>query len=419
MAFRRWLRVSLFVALTLLVIVVGALLLLPRWIDTPAMHAYITQLAGQAVGRPVKFTSLAVSLLPPSVILQGLQVADDPRFGTAPFLNVDEVRVGLRVRPLLSLRIELASLTLDGARVELVESGGRWNAASLAAPPAQPRPATRSVPGIPGSAAVGSIMVSRVAFKEGVIHVTRRGTPGRDLRIEGVNATIAGVGGPDLDIRGDARVEPGGLRLRDIRATVGIRSPEIPIKATLGLRDIRISSVQLLPVLHDYLCQGYAISGPLDLTGVLSMRTADMWRSMNGAGEFKVGAGRVVGEGALKLVREVLLAQGVISSALQGDVRGVGTTPLEFTSIKGSYKITNGVLRTDDTVYQTKGLAMSTAGTYGLADGRTDMMVRISQSTGEFRAHVTGSAGSFHAVPVGVQVRDPDAVKRFLDRLLR
>ena len=530
MALRRWLRVSLLVALALLVIAVGALLLLPRWIDTPAMHAYITQLAGQAVGRPVKFTSLAVSLLPPSVILKGLQVADDPRFGTAPFLNVDEVRVGLRVRPLLSLRIELASLTLDGARVELVESGGRWNAASLAASPAQPKPATRSVPGIPGSAAVGSIMVSRVAFKEGVIHVTRRGTPGRDLRIEGLNATVAGVGGSDFDIRGDARVEPGGLRLRDIRATVGIRSPEIPIKATLGLegadiaplaralalaspalsgpikgtlqlsgtsarlgatgqldlarvtlsqerlqcppparrqlvfdevrvpvllkatgfesvpfraklaqgtvgltvtatldepsslvnlRDIKISGVQLLPVLHEYLCQGYAISGPLDLTGALSMRTADMWRSMNGAGEFKVGAGRVIGEGALKLVREVLLAQGVISSALQGDVRGLGTTPLEFTSIKGSYKITNGVLRTDDTVYQTKGLAMSTMGTYGLADGRTDMMVLISQSAGQFRAHVTGSAGSFRAVPVGVQVRDPDAVKRFLDRLLR
>jgi hypothetical protein len=166
----------------------------------------------------------------------------------------------------------------------------------------------------------------------------------------------------------------------------------------VSLRDIKISGVQLLPVLQDYLCQGYAISGPLDLSGVLSMRTADMWRSMNGAGEFKVGAGRVVGEGALKLVREVLLAQGAISSALQGDVRE---------------------LRTDDTVYQTKGLSMSTAGTYGLADGRTDLMVLITKSAGQFRAHVTGNAGSFRAVPVGVQVRDPAAVKRFLDRLLR
>jgi hypothetical protein len=529
MAVRRWLRASLIALAVLLIVVMGALLLLPRWIDTPAMHAYITQLAGQAVGRPVKFTSLAVSFLPlPSVSLKGLQIADDPRFGTTPFLNVDEVRVGLRVRPLFSLRIELASLTLDGARVELVESGGRWNAASLAAPVTPAKPTTRTVPGVPGSAAVGSIMVSRVGIKNGVIHITRRGTPGRDLRIEGVNATVSGVGGPDLDIRGDARVEPGGLKLRDIRATVGIRSPEMPIKATLGvegediapiarafaapalsgpikgtlqlsgtsarlggtgqldlarvtlsqdkphcppptrrqlvfdevrvpvllkstgfesvplraklsqgtvgltltatldepaslvnLRDIKISGIQLLPVLQDYLCQGYAISGPLDLHGALSMRTADMWRSMNGTGEFKVGTGKVVGEGALKLVREVLVAQGVVSSVLQGDLRGVSGTPLEFTSIKGSYKITNGVLRTDDTVYQAKGLTMSAAGTYGLADGRTDMMVLISQSAGQFRAHVTGSAGSFRAVPIGVQVKDPAAVKRFLDRLLR
>jgi hypothetical protein len=77
------------------------------------------------------------------------------------------------------------------------------------------------------------------------------------------------------------------------------------------------------------------------------------------------------------------------------------------------------VLRTDDTVYQTRGLSMSTAGTYGLADGRTDLTVLISQGAGQFRAHVSGSAGSFRAVPVGVQVRDPEAVKRFLDRLLR
>jgi hypothetical protein len=210
------------------------------------------------------------------------------------------------------------------------------------------------------------------------------------------------------------------FRAKVAQGTVGLTlTATLDESSLISLRDIRISGVQLLPVLHEYLCQPYAIAGPLDLTGVLSMRTADMWRSMNGAGEFKVGAGRVVGEGALNLVREVLLAQGVISSAMQGDPRGLGTTPLEFSSIKGSYKITSGVLRTDDTVYQTKGLTMSTAGTYGLADERTDMMVLISQNAGQFRAHITGSGGSLRAVPVGVQVRDPDAVKKFLDRLLR
>ena len=65
-----------------------------------------------------------MSLLPlPNVKLKGLEIADNPRFGSAPLLRVDEVRVGLRVRPLFSLRIELASLALDRAQVELVEEG--------------------------------------------------------------------------------------------------------------------------------------------------------------------------------------------------------------------------------------------------------------------------------------------------------
>src|SRR5262249_32468759 len=216
-----------------------------------------------------------------------------------------------------------------------------------------------------------------------------------------------------------------GFESVSVRAKVAQGAVGLTLTATLdesslvSLRDIKGSGVELLPVLHEFLCQPYAIAGPLGLPGVLSMLPADMLRSLSGAGEFKVGAGRVVGEGALNLVREVLLAQGAISAAMQGDVRGLGSTPLEFTSIKGSYKITGGVLRTDDTVYQARGLSMTTAGTYGLADGRMDMMVQISQSRGQFRAHVTGSGGSVRAVPVGVQVKDPDAVKRFLERLLR
>jgi hypothetical protein len=37
------------------------------------------------------------------------------------------------------------------------------------------------------------------------------------------------------------------------------------------------------------------VTGPLDLTGEMSMRSADLLRTMNGLGQFKVGAGRVVG----------------------------------------------------------------------------------------------------------------------------
>ena len=80
-----WLRWLLIAGAVLLVLVVGTLALLPQLLDTPTMQGYIAQTASHAVGRPVKFTSVSVSLLPlPHVNLKGLEIADDPRFGTTP-----------------------------------------------------------------------------------------------------------------------------------------------------------------------------------------------------------------------------------------------------------------------------------------------------------------------------------------------
>ena len=513
-----------------LLLAMGTLALLPRLLDTPAFHAYISHAAGQAVGRPVKFVSISVSLLPlPSVKLQGLEIADDPRFGSTPVLQVEEVRLGVRVKPLLSLRIELASLTLDRARIELVEVGGRWNVATLAAPAVPPKSSPRAVPGLPATAAVGSVMVSRVRFTDAAVHVRRHGDSRQDLRVDGINGTVSGVGGPELDIRGEARLEPGALKLTDIRATVGLRGSEplvkgslsveaadiaplarallaaspsfsgpvkgklqlagtparlgatgelelsrvtmsqdmpqcpvpirrqlvfdavrvpvllkpsafesAPLSARLGkgtvavnatagldasqrvtLTDIKVAGVELLPVLQGYLCQDFAVSGALDLGGELSMRPPDVWRTMNGTGRFTVGPGRLVGGGALALVREVLQAGSVIDRALRGSFSGPGKTALEFQSITGTYRITNGLVRTDDLVYRARDLTMTAAGTYALADGRTDMAVAITQSAGQFRAQVTGRGGSFRVVPTGVKVKEPEEVKKFLDRLLR
>src|SRR3989337_1532882 len=113
MAGRRWLRVSLVVLGVFLVLVVGTLALLPSLLDTSVFHAYVSQAAGQAVGRPVKFDSLSVSLLPlPNVKLQGLEIADDPHFGKSPLLQVGDVRVGVGLRA-AEMPIK-GSLSLEG-----------------------------------------------------------------------------------------------------------------------------------------------------------------------------------------------------------------------------------------------------------------------------------------------------------------
>ncbi|MDP2702672.1 MAG: AsmA-like C-terminal region-containing protein, partial [Candidatus Rokubacteria bacterium] len=197
--------------------------------------------------------------------------------------------------------------------------------------------------------------------------------------------------------------------------TAGLTEPS-PL---LNLTHITIEGVELRPVLQGYLCQGFAVSGPLDLGGELSMRAADVWRSMNGTGRLKIGKGRVVGEGALKLVRDVLEAGTVVDQALRGKFSGSSKVALDFDSITGSYRITAGVLRTDDLLYQGKDLKVAVAGTYALVDGRTDMNVVATQGSNQLRAQVTGSGGSLRVIPTGVKVKEPEQIRKLLDRLLR
>ncbi|HKZ05942.1 MAG TPA: AsmA family protein, partial [Methylomirabilota bacterium] len=125
----KWILIA---AGALVLLLAGALVALPWLVDVPRVQAYIAQAASQALGRPVRFAAVSVSALPrPSVRLKGLQVAEDPRFGHQPFLLVEEGTFRLRLRPLLSGRVELTDLTLEKMRVEIIDDGGRLNVASL------------------------------------------------------------------------------------------------------------------------------------------------------------------------------------------------------------------------------------------------------------------------------------------------
>ena len=61
-----------------------------------------------------------------------------------------------------------------------------------------------------------------------------------------------------------------------------------------SLRDIQVKGVQLEPVLVDYLCQRNAVTGPLDLTGEMSLRLPEAMPTLAGSGRLSIGAGRVV-----------------------------------------------------------------------------------------------------------------------------
>src|SRR4029450_7499905 len=106
-----------------------AVLALPYLLNLPRIQALAAASASQALGRPVRFSSMSVHLLPvPKVELHGLEVAEDPKLGTAPFVTVERGFLLVRLRALLSRRLEFGELRLERPMIRIVEgSDGTLN----------------------------------------------------------------------------------------------------------------------------------------------------------------------------------------------------------------------------------------------------------------------------------------------------
>lgn len=539
---RRVLRWVFGVFAAVAVLAIAAVIALPYLVDTPRVQALIAGSASQALGRPVTFASVSVAVFPrPAVKLYALEVAEDPRFGTAPFLKLETGQLALKVRPLVGGRVEFGNLTLVRPVISLIQNAdGQLNVASLGGGPADGRsPARAGRPGAPAAAGgAGAALPARITIEKATVTYVVRGqsdVPGR-YRIEDLDLTA--TTGPTFGFEGRARVNPGGLEVgisagrlalnggrrlgeapvraslalegRDIAgllAVVAGQSPAIggPIKGTLavsgtlgapkaagsvelasvrvrqtsaacpepklrtltltalklgglswegnrltsrpltaslgagtvsttltvtldrgvrlGLADLAVTGLPLEPVLGDFLCQGYAVTGPLDLTGALSARGPDLLGTLSGPGQLRIGPGRVVGSQALALIGGVVRVGGALSSLLSADLpMSLFASPLEFDSIAGAYQIADGVVTTHNLTYTSRVMKVAVAGEYGLATGRMNLDLVVSHGRGQVRAKATGTAASPTVkVDTASLVRDldPKKIEGGLKNLLR
>ena len=100
----RWAKWAIGVVGALVLLIVVALIAVPYLVDTPRIQAYIASTATQTLGRPVKFASVSLRVLPlPAVELHDLDVAEDPKFGATPFLKLKTGRIEPKI-PWRSLR---------------------------------------------------------------------------------------------------------------------------------------------------------------------------------------------------------------------------------------------------------------------------------------------------------------------------
>ena len=123
---RLWLALAALVAIL-------AVLIVPPFLSVSRYKASITNLISASLGHPVRLSSVEVRLLPrPGFVLTDLTVEEDPAYGAEPVLHANTVTASIRLLSLWRGHIELDSISVDEASLNLVRNPtGRWNLDSL------------------------------------------------------------------------------------------------------------------------------------------------------------------------------------------------------------------------------------------------------------------------------------------------
>lgn len=130
----RPLRIAAYVAAGLIGLIAIALVLVVVFVDPNDYRDDIEKLVEEKTGRELTLGGeLKLSVFPWIALETGAaSLGDAPGFGPEPFVSIREARVGVRLLPLLSGKIEVGNVRLDGARIRLItDESGRDNWADL------------------------------------------------------------------------------------------------------------------------------------------------------------------------------------------------------------------------------------------------------------------------------------------------
>src|SRR5712692_5742868 len=109
---------SLKVFAAIVVVLVAVLLVLPFLIKANEFRPLLESKVSTALGREVKLGDLSLSLFAGSVSASDISIAEDPAFGSAPFLRAKSLAARVEMRPLIFERkLNVVSVTIDRPEV--------------------------------------------------------------------------------------------------------------------------------------------------------------------------------------------------------------------------------------------------------------------------------------------------------------
>lgn len=182
MARRGWI-----IALAAIAVVVLVVVVVPLFVNADAFRPELESELSSAAGRKVTLGHLSFSLWSGSVLADKLTVADDPAFGTQPFLEAKSLHVGVRIGDFLFRhKLAVTKVVADEPQIRLISNAsGSWNYASLG----------RGTGAAGGSAGSGGpqVTVGEFAIENGSVTVSQVPATGKTFLYSDVQVTVKNI----------------------------------------------------------------------------------------------------------------------------------------------------------------------------------------------------------------------------------
>jgi len=172
-----------------LAIVVVILIAIPFLINVNSFRPKLEATATEALGRQVKVGNLSLSILTGSVTADNISIADDPAFGTAPFVTAKSLKVGVEVLPLIiSKELHVTGVTLEEPEITMLKTAdGKWNFSSIGGNSVKKAPET---PQAGSSSPPANVSVGKLSVENGKLIVGKANSKAKPHVYDRVNITV-------------------------------------------------------------------------------------------------------------------------------------------------------------------------------------------------------------------------------------
>src|SRR3984885_768894 len=113
--------------------VIVAIAAIPLFVNVNTFKPLIEEQLTNALGRKATVGKLSLSPFSGSVTADDLTIADDPQYSSQPFIAAKELRLGVRMRPLIfDHKIVVTNLAIEQPQIHLVHAAsGAWNFSTI------------------------------------------------------------------------------------------------------------------------------------------------------------------------------------------------------------------------------------------------------------------------------------------------